>query len=252
MKNITTKFTTAVVASAFALVVALTGTALAIGEGQIEGGDIYRIKNLTKNTAFADPAFADKCETLQYKIRLHNPGPGVVGNVNVKVTLPSEATTRNVSTATITGENAQPATTSDTATLNISTSQKVSYVSGSTELLDTTSNHLSNLPDTITTTGVNVGDVGVSLEKIEFVQFKAKIDCPTPPCQPGPGQVVDTNGNCVTPPPKTPPTTTTTTTSPTKLVNTGPGEVAGLFAGVTAAGAAGYHMVLSRRFRDED
>lgn len=165
-------------------VLSLTGTTSAIGEGQIEGGDIYRVRNVTKNTAFSDPASAGKCETVQYKVRMHNPGPGEVSNVNVKVSLPAAASTQNVSTATITAQNAQPATKSDTATVNLSEALKVSYIGGSTQLLDTNSNVISSLPDGITGGGVNVGKVGVSLKEIKFVQFKAKTDCPQPPKPP--------------------------------------------------------------------
>ncbi len=56
-----------------------------------------------------------------------------------------------------------------------------------------------------------------------------------------------------TPPVITPPTSTTTTSStpppaaPTALVNTGPGSVAGLFAGTAAIGTLGYRRMLSRR-----
>jgi hypothetical protein len=51
-----------------------------------------------------------------------------------------------------------------------------------------------------------------------------------------------------TPPAVTPPTTTTPT-PPTTLVNTGPGSVAGMFAGVTAISAVGYRWFLGRRVR---
>jgi|GEM_PF-555948 len=51
--------------------------------------------------------------------------------------------------------------------------------------------------------------------------------------------------------PATPPTVTpphiTVTTPPKQLINTGPGEVAGLFSGVSAASALGYRKFLSRR-----
>ena len=160
------------------------GAGHAIGEGQIEQGDIYRIKNITKNSLFADPASADKCETVQYKVRLHNPGPGVVSNVNVKATLPTTAASTNVSTVSITAQNAFPVTVSDIATLFLSTPQSVSYVSGSTQLLDTNSAVLANLPDGIIGSGVNIGSVAVSLLNIKFVQFQAKVNCPPPPAQP--------------------------------------------------------------------
>lgn len=168
------------------LVMSFSGTTTAVGEGQIAGGDIYRVKNVTKGGAFMDPAGAAKCETVQYKIRLHNPGPGEVTNVNVRVNFPAGATTQHTSTATITAQNSQPASVSDTATLNLSSSLAVSYISGSTQLLDTHSNVISSLPDGITGSGVNIGKVGVSLKEIKFVQFKAKTECKETPPPPKP------------------------------------------------------------------
>lgn len=173
---------------------AFNGFAAAVAAGQIEGGDIYRVRNVTKNTGFTDPASADKCDTVQYRVRLHNPGPDPVTNVNVKATLPGAAATSHSSLITITGENMNPPITTDTAGLNLSESLKITYVAGSTELLDANGAKLSTLPDTITTSGVNVGTVGVSTEQKRSVQFQAKIDCPQP--------------SIVTPPPPPPPTQT--------------------------------------------
>jgi uncharacterized repeat protein (TIGR01451 family) len=170
-------------------VFAFNGLALAAAAGQIEGGDIYRVRNVTKNTDFTDPASADKCETVQYRVRLHNPGPDPVTNVNVKATLPATAGTSHSSTVTISGANMNPATTSDTAALTLSESLKISYVPGTTQLLDANGGVLNTLPDTIFTSGVNVGTVGVSVQQKRFVQFQAKVDCPQPPQpQPSTGQ----------------------------------------------------------------
>ncbi len=36
----------------------------AIGEGQIPGGNIYRIKNITQNRDFAQSQTANKCDVL--------------------------------------------------------------------------------------------------------------------------------------------------------------------------------------------
>lgn len=330
MKTTFTKRIASVVTAVLAVSLLTLGTASAIGEGQIERGDFYRLKNLTKNSAFSDPAQADQCETVQYKARFHNPGPGVVNNVNVRATLPTTAATTQVSTMTVTGENMQPATISDTATLNISSSQKINYVTGSTELLDTNNNVVRNLPDGITGSGINIGNVGVSLNEIKFVQFKVKIDCPQPPEQPVyscdaftitvdkrtvkvatfsttarngatfknatvewgdnstnltkeniigetheyakdgtytitatarftvDGQEVTANGpQCqqkVTFSPNKPPIVTPPTTppaAPTKLVNTGPGSIAGIFAAVTVASALAHRKFMSRRLNAE-
>jgi|GEM_PF-862582 len=167
-------------------VFALGGTSKAANEGQIEQGDFYYSKNLTTGSSFADPTAASKCETLQYKVRMHNPGATPVTNVRVKVNLPAGASTQNVSTATVTADNAFPVSVSDTAIVNLSTSQKIEYVSGTTKLLNSSNAVISSLPDGITSSGsgVNIGSVGVSVNEVRYVQFQAKVDCPTPPQPP--------------------------------------------------------------------
>lgn len=234
----------------------------ATGEGQIERGDIYYAKNLTKGGSFNDPIMADKCDLLQYKVRMHNPGAKPVTNVNIKVNLPSGESTQNVSTATITAQNAFPATVSDTATVNLSSSQSISYVSGSTQLLDWTNTVVQNLPDGITGSGVNIGSVGVSIHEVKYVQFKAKVNCPKPPCEDNPNTPEDECHPCVDNPktpgdechpcvdnpktdvneckPETPPTPPVT---PPSLPNTGPGDVIAAFFGVTSLSSILYYAV---------
>ena len=215
--------------------ISLPAAVLAAPAGQIEGGDIYRVRNVTKNTDFTDPTSADKCEVVQFKVRIHNPGPDALTSVNVKATLPAGAATSHSSQVTVTAENANPAVTTDTAGVNLSQSLAIKYVPGSTELLDANNSKLSTLPDTITTSGVTVGTVGVSTEQKRFVQFKAKFDCPeTPVCK----------KDCTTPqPPKETPAT------PESLPNTGPGDVAAIVAAVTAVSTAAYYTVSRRLSR---
>jgi uncharacterized repeat protein (TIGR01451 family) len=59
----------------------------------------------------------------------------------------------------------------------------------------------------------------------------------------------ETNANCVKTVSFTTPGTpgTPTSTTPTQLVNTGPGDVIGIFAGVSAAGAVGHRLFTARR-----
>ena len=45
----------------------------ALAAGQIEGGDIYRVKNV-KGGDFTDPVSATCGDTVQFKVRIHNPG----------------------------------------------------------------------------------------------------------------------------------------------------------------------------------
>ena len=164
---------------------ALVGTVQAIGEGQIAGGNFYTVRNVTKAGAYADTISADKCDTLKYSIRLHNPGPGVVNNVNVRVNLPTSVSTSNTSTATITSQNSDPASVNDTAKVNITSAQKINYIAGSSVLLDANGNVVQALSDQLVNgSGVNIGEVKVSLQQIRFVQFQAKLDCSTtPPCE---------------------------------------------------------------------
>ncbi|MEK7594424.1 MAG: hypothetical protein AAB436_02185 [Patescibacteria group bacterium] len=179
-KSIQSKTLSMVALVLAAPLIVLGSHASAIGEGQIERGDIYYSKNLTTGGSFGDPTAADKCQSLQYKVRMHNPGADTVTNVRISVNLPAGASTSNVSTATITADNAFPATISDTATVNISSAQKISYKSGSTQLLNSQNAVIGSLPDGITSGGVTIGSVGVSINEVRYVQFKADIDCPTP------------------------------------------------------------------------
>jgi len=222
-----------------AIATGLTGVVLAVftvtpfaaadSPGQIGGGDIYRIKNLTKNTDFTDPATANACEKLEYKVRLHNSGFDSVTNIVADATLPSNSSTSNVSKMTVTYSGGVVPSVSDTATLNLTSAQSVSYVSGTTQLLDGNNNLVKALPDGVTQGGVNVGTLNGST--VEFVQFQAQVNCPTPPVTP----------------PTTPPTTPATPATPTALVNTGPGSVAAIFAAATAAGTVLYRRMLTRR-----
>jgi hypothetical protein len=173
-------------AAAFAAapVLAFATPALATVQSSIEGGDIYRVKNVTKNVDFTDPATADACDVLEYKVRIHNPGPTeTLNNVRVVAAFGTAATTKNVSIITVRADNASPSSTSDTATVNLSSSQTMSFVDGSTQLLDADGNFMQNLPDGITGNGVNIGSVGVSIGNKRYVQFQEKVNCPpvTPP-----------------------------------------------------------------------
>ncbi len=259
---------TVMVATVLTLAVGFGGTVSAIGEGQIAGGNIYNVRNVTKGGDYATSIGADKCDTLKYSLRLHNPGPGVVNNVNVRATLPTNQSSTNVSTATVTSQNSEPATVSDTATVNISTPQKVEYIAGSSVLLDANGAVLQTLPDQLVNgSGVNIGEVRVSLEQIRFVQFQAKIDCSVtpPPCVDNPSTPEDECNPCVddkkTPQdecnpvtPETPVTPGTTTSTPSgsegvsELANTGAGGFAGIVTAAIAAGIVGFRYYLGRRF----
>lgn len=231
----------ATLAFAAVAMVSASPVALAAPVGSIEG-NFYEVRNVTKNGAYGESATADKCETVKYSISIHNPGPDPLTNVKVQATLDTAPSTNHGSQATVSADNANPASRTDTTSVVLPAAYGMSYEAGSTRLLDPNGGVLQNLPDGIIGSGVTLPNgVGVSLGQIRFVQFQAKVNCDTPVCPPG---TTGTPPNCDKPkPPVTPPTSTTKTTPPAATVTpsvipaTGP-EAA--FAGILGSGALGY------------
>jgi hypothetical protein len=214
-----------------AIVLGSVPQVFAAAAGQFETGDFYYGKNDTKNSDYVDPVTADPCDTITLKMRLHNPGPSELHDVNVKATVPSGEGTSFSSVATVTAPDGDPQVVTDSVAIKLSKSAKISYIAGSTQLLDAHSGAISTIPDGAIQNGVNIGNVGVSIEQKRFVQFKLKVDCPTPP-------------------PVTPPTTPTTPTNPVapkELPKTGAGDVVAVVAGATILGAIAHRLFTSRR-----
>lgn len=234
---------------------------MATEAGQIEGGDIYRVKNITKGGEFTDPVNATCGETVQFRVRIHNPGPDALTGVTASATLSTVESMSHSSNMTVSATNANPQSTSDSAAVKTDKASRISYVAGSTQLLDANGGVMQNLADGIVGGSVTIPNgVGVSTEQKRFVQFNAKVDCPQPPTDvcpniPGdqkevpPGYTKDAQGNCVTPPktpenPKNAPVHT-----PATLPSTGAAEV---LSGMTGASALGYGVqryIASRRNR---
>jgi uncharacterized repeat protein (TIGR01451 family) len=214
---------------AVAPVLAFSAPVFATGNpGQIEFGDIYRAKNVTTNSAFADNVTATCGQTVQFRVRIHNGGPATLTNVKVAASLVTASGTSHGSTVTVTADNNLDGRTV-TANAGVTTDKATTatYVSGSTQLLNYSitpggESVIANLPDGILSGGVNVGSVGPTTPQTEEVQFQAKL-------------------NCETTPPVTPPVT-----PPTTLVNTGAGSVAGIAAAVAAVSAVAYGFVTRR------
>ncbi len=211
-------------------IVALSGSAFAGSPGQLAGGDNYQVKNITQKGSYTNTISATCNDEVEYSMQLSNTQFGALNNVTLKATLPGNG---GVSTATATTDLGGTSGTSDSVTVNLGSNQTQTLENGTTTLYDSKGNVIKTLPDTITSSGVNIGTLEGSTT--EFVNFRAKVSCPTTP----------------TPPPTTPPTTPaapiTPTTTPTQLVNTGPGSVIGLFAAVTAISTLAYRFVLNRR-----
>jgi hypothetical protein len=166
-----------------ALAAFASSPAMADGLGQVGGGPIYRIKNITQNVDYTNPASANACDELEYSVRLHNPGYGSISDLNVTMTLPSATGTSNTSTMTATYQGGAVSSTTATATVDLTSAQSISYVSGSTQLLDVNGNVVKSLPDGVTQSGINLGDLNGSTT--EYVNFEAKVNCPvTPPVTP--------------------------------------------------------------------
>jgi hypothetical protein len=166
----------------------------------------------------------------------------VAHNVKIKVLIPTAKQSDQNLVAFISAANANPGTINDTMSLYGDRAFTLQYVNGSavfTHKPDGKNEVTDKLNDTIVgSNGTFLGDMHGCFQYSGYVTLKVKVNMPGKPP--------------VTPPktpPKTPPTTppTTTTTTPTTLVNTGPGDVIGAFAAVSAAGALGYRVYLSRR-----
>jgi hypothetical protein len=184
---------------------------LADSPGQLGGGaDVYKVKDLTKSGSYSNAVTAACGDELQYSIRLHNAAFGGLTNIEVTADLAAGSFTA------VPAEGAS-AGTSGSVSVTVPSGANLAYEAGSTTLFDANGNVIKTLPDTITS-GVNVGNLNGSTT--EFVNFKAKVNCPTTP-------------------PVTPPTT------PQPLPQTGV-EGAGL-AGMAGTGAVGYAVMAYRR-----
>jgi len=210
----------------------LVSTPLVSAAGQIEGGNIYRVKN-TKGGSFSDLAEATCNETVQFRVQIHNPGPSNISNVKVVATLPSESAVSHSSMVTVSAPDA-PSPATDTAGVKLDKAGKLVYVNGSTELLDPNSAKLATLGDGIVGGGVTLTTpIGVSLQQVRSVQFSAKVECPTtPPTEKPP----------VEKPPVTP-----SKEVPATLPKTGAADVVATVAGVSILGAIAHRLFTSRR-----
>ncbi len=224
----------AVVTSIFTVAVGVLGVisnpVFAASPGQLAGGDNYLVKNLTQGGAYANNVSATCKDEVQFSMQLSNTEYGALNNVTFKATLPSGGGT---STATATTSLGGTTGTSDTASVTLGANQTISYEAGSTVLYDGNGGVIQTLGDGVTNGGVNIGTIDGSTT--EFVNFKAKVNCETPPVTPP-----------VTPPtPKTP--TQPTPSTPASLPATGPEALA---SGVMGSGALGYGVrrwLVSRR-----
>lgn len=231
------RLTKLAVALAATSAIVFPSVAMAAGGGQIEQGDIYRAKDLTTNSAFADNITAACGDTVAFRVRIHNGGPDTLTNVKVSATLNGASSTSHGSQVSLSADNnLHNAVVTANAGVNTSQATTATFVSGSTQLLNFSltpggESVLRNLPDGILNGGINIGSIGPLTTDTEEVQFQVTLTCPTP-----------------TPTPTLTPTPTPQVKGVTTLPNTGAGDVVGIFAGASAAGTAA-HAVITRRRR---
>jgi hypothetical protein len=157
-------------------ILAVASPVFADSPGQLESGTgLYQVKDLTKGGSYASAINASACDEVQYSMLLHNTEFGTLNNIVVKATLPSNGGTSTFTATTGAGGNTG---TSDSVSVTIPNGQTISYESGSAKLYDGNAHVLATVSDTITSSGANIGTLNGSTT--EFVNFKAKVSCPTP------------------------------------------------------------------------
>lgn len=149
--------------------------AFADSPGQLgDGPDLYQVRNVTQNGGYGSSVTAACNETVKFSIKLSNVEFGLLTNVTVRAPL------NGTMTASATNAAGQNTSVSGNVTVNVPANGTLAYVAGSTVNLDVNGNLIRNLPDGITTGGVNKGNLNGSTR--EFVQFQAKVNCEeTPP-----------------------------------------------------------------------
>ncbi len=181
-----TRFSKLAAAVAALPVLVFAPIAHATGVGQIEQGDIYRVKDVTTNTAFADNISAACGDIVAFRVRIHNGGPDTITNVKVSATLNTASSTSHGSQVSLSADNnLHNAVVTANAGVQTSNATTASYVSGSTQLLNYSitpggESVIKNLPDGILSGGINIGSIGPLTTNTEEVQFQAKVNCPTP------------------------------------------------------------------------
>ncbi len=217
--NVKVKTAVATAMTAAALVAAPVA---ATSPGQLAGGvNVFKVKDVTQNGAYSTSLSTPACgDEIEYSVYLHNMDYGSLSNVTVRAALGSN------STVNVTTDLGGVSGTSGAVTVALGANQSLAYENGSTELFNGSGNLISNLPDGVTAGGVNIGTIDGSTT--EFVNFKAKVNCP------------------VTPETPTPTPTPTPAPAPTTLPQTGADGLAGL-AGIGGTGAIGYGVMAYRR-----
>jgi hypothetical protein len=152
---------------------------LADSPGQLSNGATnYKVRNVTQNGEYSQTVTATCNDTVKYSITLSNSDFGLLSNLTLKADLASG----NINAS---ATNAASETTSVSGNAKVTTDKgSLNYVAGSTVRIASDGTTTTHLGDGVTAGGVNVGNLNGST--YIFVQFQAKVECPTPPT---PGQI---------------------------------------------------------------
>lgn len=141
--------------------------------GQLAGGDLYQVRNVTKNTSYGNTVAATCNEVVKFNFKLSNTEYGMLYGVKVSANLAAGS-----ATATATNSANAAVSVSDTAKVTVDKGS-LSYIAGSTQLYTVDGQLIKNLPDGITTGGVTTGNLAGSTR--QYVYFQAKVNCPEVP-----------------------------------------------------------------------
>lgn len=220
---------------------------LADSAGQLSNGPTnYKVKNVTKNTDYAQVVAATCGDNVKYSITIAESDFAELKDVNLKANLSTGAI--NISATTATG-----GTTAVDGSAKVNVDKGIlEYVNGSTVRVDVDQNN--NNKQTTTKVGDGVANGGVNLGNLPgssymFAQFDAKVKCDTPKdeCKPG---VPKGDKRCEKPEECKPGVAKgdkRCETAPAELTKTGPASTVALFAGVATVATLAYNLVLRRQ-----
>ncbi|HMR72790.1 MAG TPA: hypothetical protein PKD68_02165 [Candidatus Saccharibacteria bacterium] len=134
----------------------------------------YKVRNVTQNGGYAQSTSATCNEIVKYSIILSNSDFGLLKDLTVKANLG----TGDISASATNAVNAATSV-SGKATVSVPSNGTLTYVNGSTVRIAEDGKTSSAIADGIAGNGVNVGNLNGSTAI--FVQFQAKVNCPTPP-----------------------------------------------------------------------
>jgi len=186
MKNIKTiysKISVAALLAAAFMFPALSASASAYFNTASNDYATFQVINYTKNstctTCWSTSVSADAGDIVSFFVLYHNTSGETANNVNIKTILPTGSFTSQSAMVSIWADNAISA--SGSATVNLTSSQTLTYVPGSVKWMPggVNTQTLSNA-DNIASIGVNVGSVSAyqynnNYNDLGYITFRAQI-----------------------------------------------------------------------------